>query len=138
MRINIIKLNKIQNTHFYIEQMQLTKKRPKNITVKQHFILFYFYFELIRQVDDIVLCFLVLSWNPLVSRTRVEKTILFLSLNYIVRALTIIQYQEYFIDLFHRWLNLRLHDHHCQTLLDIYTSTTLFGARLGPLEGGNL
>ena len=128
MRINIIKLNKIQNTFFYraLRQMQLTKYQPKTLQWGS----FIFYFELIRQVDDIVLCFLVLSWNPLVSRTRVEKTILFLSLNYIVRALTIIQYQEYFIDLFHRWLNLRLHDHHCQTLLDIHTSTTLFGALL--------
>ena len=53
--------------------MQLTKYRPKNITVRQHFILFYFYFELIRQVDDIVLCFLVWSWKPVVSRTLVEK-----------------------------------------------------------------
>ena len=79
--------------------MQLTKYPEKHFSEAT---LFYFYFELIRQVDDIVLCFLVLSWNPLVSRTRVEKTILFLSLNYIVRALTIIQCQEYFIDLFHR------------------------------------
>ena len=50
--------------------MQLTKYPEKHFSEAT---LFYFYFELIRQVDDIVLCFLVLSWNPLVSRTRVEK-----------------------------------------------------------------
>ena len=41
------------------------------------------------------------------------------------------RYTEYSIDLdHHRRLSLGLQDPHCQTLLDIYTSTTLFGARL--------